>query len=156
MIAGPPPSTTPTDGTDKEPVARPSTRRSATQRLVRPRALVVDREFLTRWTVRNHLRGQGYEVREATTAAEARALFSLAPDLVLLAMRLPDADGVDLLAELLNLRPGLPVIMMSAQFSADRAERARAIGACGLVQKPIDTAVLAERLAIIAAGGRPW
>ncbi|HEX8385348.1 MAG TPA: response regulator, partial [Rubricoccaceae bacterium] len=73
--------------------------------------LVVDDNELDRELVRRFLPA-GTPVREAATAAEARAhLAHAVPDLVLLDNRLPDANGVDLLLSFTELY--VPVVMLT-------------------------------------------
>ena len=57
--------------------------------------LVVDDEHLIRWSLEQQLRREGYSVLLAETGAEAlQRVQADAPDLVLLDVRLPDADGL--------------------------------------------------------------
>jgi two-component system C4-dicarboxylate transport response regulator DctD len=50
---------------------------------------------------------------------------------------MPGRSGLDLLAEIHRRNPGLPVCMISAQASAEIDASARALGATGLLRKPI-------------------
>ena len=83
------------------------------------------------------LADRGYRVLgQATTAAEALARCEqLAPDAVLLDVRLPDGDGADL-AQKLDARPHGPRILLT---SSDRTvlspDRARQSGASGFIPK---------------------
>ena len=73
--------------------------------------LIVDDSKADRAIVRSLL-ARHYHVREAATAREARALLGAdEPDLVLLAYRLPDADGVDLLPTFVERH--VPVVMLT-------------------------------------------
>ena len=84
------------------------------------RILVVDDERLIRWALDQQLRREGYGVRLAETGAEAlQAARTEAPDLVLLDMRLPDADGVEILERLRALDPECPVIMITAHGAVE-------------------------------------
>src|SRR5436190_7764750 len=63
--------------------------------------VIVDDDTAIRRLVRLFLARSGYEVSEFGTAGDARAAMSTAPwDLAILDRRLPDADGVELCAEL--------------------------------------------------------
>ena len=62
------------------------------------RILVVDDERMVRWSLRQALERAGYQVDEASTAAEALEHAAReAPDVVLLDYRLPDRTGVEVL-----------------------------------------------------------
>ena len=104
--------------------------------------LVVDDEYLIRWSVGERLRQEGIAVLEASTGAEARR--KLGPDVavVVLDVKLPDADGMQLLAEFTASHPGVSVIMITAHGTEDMAEIALALGAAGYLRKPFDVETL--------------
>jgi len=66
------------------------------------------------------------------------ALRRKSPDLVLLDLVLPDADGVDLLRKALELQPELPVVMMSGQGTIKAAVETVQLGAFDFLEKPLD------------------
>lgn len=101
--------------------------------------LVVDDEIGIRELLQEILYEQGHSVDLASNVAEAReARLKERPDLVLLDIWMPDADGVSLLKEwssqgLLDM----PVIMMSGHATLDTAIEATRIGAADFLEKPI-------------------
>jgi DNA-binding NtrC family response regulator len=98
------------------------------------------------------LRAEGFGVRAARDAYEARRLFLAArPDLVLSDIRMP-GDGMMLLREERALSPGTPVILMTAFEQPGDRMRAVAGGAADFLVKP----VMGERLrsAVTRALGR--
>jgi len=101
--------------------------------------LVVDDEIGIRELLSEILRDEGYQVRLAENAGQARALRSQArPDLVLLDIWMPDTDGITLLKEWASA--GLltmPVVMMSGHGTIDTAVEATRIGAYDFLEKPI-------------------
>lgn len=101
--------------------------------------LVVDDEIGIRELLRDILLDEGYQVRLAENAAEARDWRQQArPDLVLLDIWMPDCDGISLLKEWGN--GGLltmPVVMMSGHGTIDTAVEATRIGAFDFLEKPI-------------------
>jgi len=101
--------------------------------------LVVDDEIGIRELLRDILQDEGYQVRLAENAAEAREWRQQArPDLVLLDIWMPDCDGISLLKEWGN--GGLltmPVVMMSGHGTIDTAVEATRIGAFDFLEKPI-------------------
>lgn len=106
--------------------------------------LVVDDEPLIRWSVGERLRGDAVRVFDAGSLAQARTIFAVEPvDLVVLDIRLPDGNGVDLLQDFIRERPGLPVIMISAHGDDETEQTVVASGALCLVHKPFDVDTLA-------------
>ena len=77
--------------------------------------LIVDDEPNILASLKAALGREGYAVEGAADVAAARALLAEAFDFVLLDVRLPDGDGVDLLAEIMRASPESVVIMMSFQ-----------------------------------------
>jgi DNA-binding NtrC family response regulator len=104
--------------------------------------LIVDDEPLVRWSLGERLRQAGYRVIEAGTGGQAREHFvhSGAPErrVVLLDLRLPDADGLQLLDELREQQPGWQVIVLSAHATPEIAQNALARGALHVGGKPFD------------------
>jgi DNA-binding NarL/FixJ family response regulator len=76
------------------------------------------------------------------------------PDAVLVDVRMPGMTGIELVARLTALYPGLPCVMLSAHPASYYAERARAAGARGYVEK----GRLAEALEAVrrAVAGPGW
>ena len=101
------------------------------------RILVVDDERLVRWSLRKKFEEWGYCVMEAQTAAEAQERWrEWLPDLVVLDVRLPDGNGVDLLT---LMRPELehtPVIMITADLQLEDVKTALRTGAYDFLTKP--------------------
>ncbi len=101
--------------------------------------LVVDDEPDLRLLVRMTLEGNGYEVAEASTAAEAiLQAMAVRPGLILLDIRLPDAEGFEVLRTL-KATPELaeiPVVMMSAHSSPPTLRKAEVIGSHDYLIKP--------------------
>ncbi|HET7395529.1 MAG TPA: sigma-54 dependent transcriptional regulator [Gammaproteobacteria bacterium] len=106
--------------------------------------LVVDDEADIRGMVQEILTEEGYKVRVAGNAAEARdARAKAEPDLVLLDIWMPDMDGISLLKEW--TREGalaFPVVMMSGHGTVDTAIEATKLGALDFVEKPLSLAKL--------------
>jgi DNA-binding NtrC family response regulator len=115
--------------------------------------LVIDDEKLIRWSISTILGRAGYRVREAATGKEGlAAVASSTPNLVILDISLPDMDGFDVLKELRQAHPELPVLTMTADATPETARRALRLGACGHLEKPCDSAVL---LAAVADAQHP-
>ncbi len=101
--------------------------------------LVVDDEQAHRLMIRLHLTEAGYRVLEAANGREGLDTAQAeAPDLVLLDVRMPVMGGQETLAQLLLLRPELPVIMMTAYGTIEDAVKALRTGAWDYLTKPLD------------------
>jgi two-component system response regulator AtoC len=104
------------------------------------RVLVIDDEEMIRWSVQQTLSAAGHEVTACGTAAEGIAVFQwLRPDIVLLDLRLPDANGATILKAIKaeNVRE-TKVIVMTAFEKDCTAERAKDLGAFEYLKKPFD------------------
>jgi two-component system, OmpR family, response regulator len=96
--------------------------------------------------IRQILKQEGYETRAASNRSEVVvALRKLpSPDLVLLDVMLPDANGFDILASIKQhpvLKP-IPVIMLTGEATRDNVLRGLALGASGYITKPFDLNIL--------------
>jgi DNA-binding NtrC family response regulator len=100
--------------------------------------LIVDDEPAIRLSVAAKLAQTGYEVVQASNLKEARANLSPNLDLVLLDYRLPDGSGFELLKEIADQHPEVPVIMLTAHTSVAHAVAAMSAGAFHYVGKPVD------------------
>ena len=90
-----------------------------------------------------------HQVQAVDSGAEAlRHLDDAHPDLVLLDLRLPDASGLDLLAQIRAIDAELPVILMTAYSSVDDAVEAMRRGASDYLAKPLDF----EKLRLLVDG----
>lgn len=106
------------------------------------RVLIVEDESLIRWSLRQKLQEQGYEVTEAEDGATALRLLesdgAAGFDLVLLDFKLPDMTGLDILRRLQTLDRDAVAIMLTAYSSLERAVEAVKLGAYDYIAKPFD------------------
>jgi two-component system KDP operon response regulator KdpE len=110
------------------------------------RVLVVDDEVQIVRGLRIVLRNAGYDVRSATTKAEALDAVSVRPpDVMVLDLVLPDGSGVDVCKEVRRWS-SMPIIVLSAL--GDEKEKVRALdaGADDYMTKPFGSEELAARL----------
>jgi two-component system nitrogen regulation response regulator NtrX len=102
------------------------------------RILVVDDEENIGRSLRMILEREGYQVNAVRSGAEMRALPERARmDLFLLDVRLPDANGIDLLRELQAAEIPAPVIMISGHATISDAVEATRAGAFDFLEKPL-------------------
>ncbi|MDF1527124.1 MAG: sigma-54 dependent transcriptional regulator [bacterium] len=103
------------------------------------RILVVDDEYLIRWSLQQSLVEQGYEVFLAASAEEGLALMEReAPDLALLDIQLPGMSGMELLPGIRERRPDCVVIMVTATSDLSVAVKAMKDGAFDYIPKPFN------------------
>jgi two-component system response regulator PilR (NtrC family) len=106
-------------------------------------ALIVDDEADIRALLEITLSRMGLRTQCAGTLAEARArIAEQAFDLCFTDMRLPDGDGISLVAHIQRERPGTPVAVITAYGNAQAAVESLKAGAFDFVSKPVDLGVL--------------
>ena len=109
--------------------------------------LVVDDESLIRWSLAQTLIDHDYAVMEAGDGKQALEILKspAAPvAVVMLDYRLPDTNGLQLLAAIRGLSPGSRVVMMTAYGTAEIVAEAMRLGAVCVVNKPIEMQDVAE------------
>ncbi len=103
------------------------------------RVLVLDDEYLIRWTLQKNLEKEGYEVILAETGEEAlEKVREEAPDLALLDIKLPGMDGYEVLEKALKIDEGIIPIMITAFDEVEKVVRAMRLGAFDYITKPFD------------------
>jgi CheY-like chemotaxis protein len=115
------------------------------------RVLFVDDEPLNRTVVTSMLETSGVETAEASDAVSGLRMIQAEKfDVVLMDLRMPGMDGlfaIQYLRTRADERSGVPVVLVTADTSADLPERAKAAGADRLVLKPVDMGRLFDAIA---------
>jgi len=103
------------------------------------RILLVEDEIDFLETIANRLKRRQFEVCGVTTGAEALSQIRNAPfDLVLLDVKLPDGmDGIAVLQQIKQIRPNLPVIMLTGHASQETSAEGMLLGADDYLLKPV-------------------
>ncbi len=100
--------------------------------------LVVDDDATLRELL-NHILREGYQIAEAESGAALKQAFSRPqPDIILLDIKLPDADGLDLLPQIKKQWPATEVIVMTGNATFDAAVEATKRGAYHFINKPFE------------------
>lgn len=103
------------------------------------KVLIVDDEKSIRDSLEKLLSYEDYSV---LTAPEGTAAIETVKneivDIVLLDIKMPGMDGIEVLEELKRMEPFLPVIIISGHGNIDTAVKATKLGAYDFIEKPID------------------
>jgi PAS domain S-box-containing protein len=103
-----------------------------------PVVLTIDDEKAIRESFRNFLEDQDYEVFEAENGRIGLEVFrEKAPDLVLVDLRMPEVDGLDVLASVRESSPDTPIIVISGTGVIGDAVEALRLGAWDYLLKPV-------------------
>ena len=104
------------------------------------RILVVDDEAAIRDSLRMTLEYAGYEFLGAATGQEGLALAEReSPDVVLLDIKMPGMDGMDVLTRLRSMNETTPVVMISGHGTTSTAVEAIKRGAADFLDKPFES-----------------
>lgn len=118
--------------------------------------LVVEDDALVSWALQRAAASMKVPVRVAMTGAEAiEAVREHNCDLAFIDVRLPDADGIDLLGTILAISPETRVVVITSDATPANRERAFRSGAWRFMEKPFE---LAEVTRVIAESrtSSPW
>ncbi len=109
-----------------------------------------DVEALFRQQFRRDLRSQRFMMDFANSAADAlkRIGSTIEQSLILILsdINMPGMTGLEMLPKVKQMRPEVPVIMITAYGDPDTRRRALENGASGLLTKPIDFTLLREEI----------
>ena len=107
-----------------------------------PTVLVIDDDVDLVKLIRTYFRFEGFLVREAARRADIMQAFREPPmpDLVLLDVELPDANGFDILARMRQhaVLKAMPVIMITAEATREAVRKGLHAGADGYITKPFE------------------
>lgn len=114
-----------------------------------PLVLIVDDDERNRKLARDVLRAAGLRTLEASRGDEGIAVAAdRQPDVILLDLRLPDMDGMDVARQLRShaRTAQIPVVALSALHAEDHRDVLRAAGFAGYLQKPISVGEFPEQV----------
>lgn len=104
-----------------------------------PKILIVDDERSIRRTLKEILEFENYEIIEAEDGQKGlEAITTEQIDAVLMDIKMPKMDGLELLSKTLEVKPDLPVIMISGHGNLETAVEAVKKGAFDYISKPPD------------------
>jgi len=109
-----------------------------------------DVEALFRQQFRRDLRAQRFVMEFANSRADALARIASTIEqsliLVLSDINMPGMTGIEMLPKVREMRPNVPIIMITAYGDPETKRKALENGATGLLTKPIDFALLREEI----------
>jgi len=106
---------------------------------VREKILVVDDQSGIRVLLMEVFGGEGYDTYQAANGVQALEMAQrIKPDLVLLDMKIPGMDGLEILQRMKAMDPGIKVIMMTAYGELDMLNEATELGVLMHFAKPFD------------------
>lgn len=107
--------------------------------MLKKKVLIVDDQNGIRVLLMEVFSNEGYETYQASNGKLALEIARThSPDLVLLDMKIPGMDGLDILKHLKNIDPSIKVIMMTAYGELDMIKEATDLGALMHFTKPFD------------------
>lgn len=111
------------------------------------RILLVDDQRSLRRSLALMLESAGFHTAEAADGEEALAKLQRETfDLVVTDLRMEGMSGIDLLKEIKRLRPGMPVIVITAYGSIESAVQAMRLGAFDYLSKPFSESDIVEKI----------
>ena len=119
------------------------------------KVLIVDDSLVARLSLKSTLKETGLSITEAGSGEAALEILASdkAFDLVFLDLTMPGKGGVETLRDIAATRPGLPVVVVTADIQSRTLDSVREIGAAAIVRKPADKAEILEALAGLKVGG---
>lgn len=104
----------------------------------RRKLLIIDDDLLVRRSISIYLQDSGFDVHETADAIElCNAIKEYQPELVITDLRMPGADGLQVLQQVKQSQPDLPVIIISGAGSVSDVVQALRLGASDYLVKPI-------------------
>ncbi len=108
-----------------------------------PQIWIIDDDQSIRWILERALGNAGFQITAFETASKALTQFKRSeqadrPSLILTDFRMPGINGFELLKQIKNIDPALPVIIMTAYSDLDTTVQAYQEGAFEYLPKPFD------------------
>ncbi len=105
--------------------------------VVKARILVIDDDDLILSLFKETLEDEGHKVVTARTSAEGMEYIGQQDfNLIFLDLKMPDIDGAELLKQIKNIKPTIPVTVITGYPGSEMMERALKQGPFGVMEKP--------------------
>ncbi len=111
------------------------------------KVLLVDDEVEFASALAERLQMRDYDVKTAATGLEAMALFhNSPPDVVILDLRIPGMDGLEILKNIKIFDPTIEVLILTGHGDVESVAEGMQSGAFEYIMKPIDIAELTSKI----------
>ncbi len=120
------------------------------------RILIIDDNLRSRAAVKTALEGLGFEIVEGAGGLEAvRLVKEMSPEVLFIAVGLPDLDGIAASARIMESHP-LPIIILTSHHALKTVERAKEAGVMAYLLKPVREDQLRPTLEVASARFREF
>jgi DNA-binding response OmpR family regulator len=120
--------------------------------MAKNKVLIIEDEESIQKILKVRLEKSGYEVRISSNGAEGmKAVKEMRPNVIILDVMLPDANGFDLCRQIKDMDDFFKVIIYTGKLEAVDARRARQVGADDFTVKTVDFKYLLESIAKLIA-----
>ena len=114
---------------------------------IRPIIYIIDDDEIVLWMFKELLHGVGAEIRTFTSARDFLDLYRPGPcECLICDLRMPEIGGLEVQQQLLNQGSHLPLILVSGYSEIPAAVQAIKKGAFDFLEKPVDGALLVEKV----------
>ncbi|MFZ5596043.1 MAG: sigma-54-dependent transcriptional regulator [Bacillota bacterium] len=104
-----------------------------------PKILIIDDEQHMCWALEKAMKQEGYQVLTTTRGKTGLEMIrEELPSLVVLDLKMPEMDGMEVLKQAREINPKLPVVMLTAHGTIETAIEAMKMGATDYLTKPFD------------------
>jgi DNA-binding response OmpR family regulator len=111
------------------------------------KVLIADDEVEFASTIVSRLNLRNFTASMVNSGKQAlEAIQKAPPDVLLLDLKMPDLDGLEVLATLKKTCPDLVVIILTGHGSLEAGEMGKELGACDYVMKPVDLGLLIDKI----------
>jgi len=115
--------------------------------------LIIDDSAFQRKIISSVLNGENHTVITATNGHEGLKKAVLEkPDLIITDLLMPEMDGGTFLSEVKNAGLSIPVIILTSDVQKVTRDRCLALGACGVLNKPVNREALLELIRTALSG----
>ncbi len=111
------------------------------------KVLIIDDEVEFATTLAARLKLRNYSTQLATSGEEGlNSLEKEMPDVVVLDLKMPDLDGLEVLAQLKQINPAVETIILTGHGSFEAGMEGMNLGAFDYLMKPVDLNLLLEKI----------